>query len=174
MSGFQIDADEFQWIDGTADDPYDLCLHGHVRVQIGDTILEDDGTVSATALYLLKTLEEDKQMSEVDIQMVPCCGHFMIANADLTEVQIIGCDNGTDWSTIHENGQIKITVPSGESTYIDFSAYQAEVFRFADKIEAFYQACKPKIMPKDEFDRNGYLAFWNEWHRRRNAAYEMS
>ena len=22
-------------------------------------------------------------------------------------------------------------------------------------------------LPKDEFDRNGYITFWKEWHRRR-------
>ena len=52
MSTFKIDVDNFTWITGEADDPEDLCLHGHVTVRIGDTILEDDGTVSATAVYL--------------------------------------------------------------------------------------------------------------------------
>ena len=69
-------------------------------------MIEDLGTVSSTALYLLKTLTEDKLMSYNDIQMVPCCGHFLIANNDLTSVTIIGCDKGMDWSTVHtENGK---------------------------------------------------------------------
>lgn len=59
MGIFKIKADKFEWIGGAADDPQDLCLHGHVTVQFGDTTLEDTGTVSATALYLLKTLTED-------------------------------------------------------------------------------------------------------------------
>ena len=37
-----------------------------VTVQFGDTVLEDTGTVSATALYLLKTLTNDKLMAEYD------------------------------------------------------------------------------------------------------------
>ena len=61
---FSIDVCEFTWICGPEDDPEDLCLHGHVTVQIGKTTMEYDGTVSATALYLLKTLTEDKVMSE--------------------------------------------------------------------------------------------------------------
>ena len=92
MGIFKIKADRFEWIGGAADDPQDRCMHGHVKVQFGDTVLEDIGTVSATALYLLKTLSEDKIMKPYDIQMIPCCGHFLIANNDLTEVAISSCE----------------------------------------------------------------------------------
>ena len=165
---FKITIHDLYWINGVKDDPKDLCLHGHLTVQIGNTILEDHGTVSASTLYLLKTLTEDKIMSKYDIQMIPCCGHFMIANHDLTEVQISGCDNGTDWSIIHEKDNIKIILPNGEYEFIPFDVYKKEVFNFVDKIEAFYLSCTPKELPKDEFDKNGYIAFWNEWKRRRN------
>lgn len=164
---FQIDAEGLEWIGGAKDDPRDLCLHGHVRVRVGEALLEADGTVSATALYLLKTLTEDKIMSDKEIQMVPCCGHFLIANGDLTEVQIIGCDHGTDWSTVHHGEYVNIILPDGTVETVSLTAYRTEVLRFADKVEAFYEACSPKELPVDAFDRNGYLAFWNEWHRRR-------
>lgn len=167
MSGFEIHADEFKWINGPEDDPNDLCLHGHVVAQIGDTVLEDTGTVSATALYLLKTLKADRIMNGSDAQMIPCCGFFWTANKDLSEVGILGCDAGTDWSTIHEDGHIKIVLESGKEEHVDFSEYRDEVFRFADEIEAYYKRCKPKIVPEDEFSRNGYIAFWNEWRRLR-------
>ena len=44
---------------------------------------------------------------------------------------------------------------------------KAEVFRFADQIQSFYDACAPKILPEkaDDPDRLGYTVFWNEWHR---------
>ena len=113
MGIFQIEVESLTWIDGSADDPQDLCLHGHVRVQIGQRVLEDDATVSATALYLLKTLTEDKRMEPHSIQMLPCCGFFMIANKERTEVEIIGCDNGTDWSVIHQDGKIRLILPTG-------------------------------------------------------------
>ena len=170
MGIFKIDADNFEWIGGVADDPQDRCLHGRVTVHIGDTVLEDVGTVSATALYLLKTLTEDKVMAYHDIQMIPCCGHFLIANKDLTEVQISSCDTGTDWTTIHDGDDIKIILPSGQEERVSLVDYKEEVFRFADKVEAFYNSCTPKELPKDEFHRNGYIAFWNEWHRRRNES----
>ena len=164
---FRIDVDGMQWIGGSADDPHDLCLHGHVKVQIGDTQLDDHGTVSSTALYLLKTLTENKIMSELDIQMIPCCGHTLFANKELTEVTVSGCDKGTDWSTFHLGNFVKLILPNGKESTVSLADYAKEVFAFADKVEAFYNACSPKILPDNEFDRNGYIAFWNEWHRRR-------
>ena len=32
-----------------------------------------------------------------------------------------------------------------------------------------YNSCPPREEHTDEFNRNGYVAFWNEWHRRRNS-----
>ena len=166
MNNFSIHADGFTWICGPQVDPEDLCLHGHVTVQIGTAVMEYDGTVSATALYLLKTLTEDKIMSKEDIQMVPCCGHFLIANKDLSQVTILGCDSGLDWSVVHDGGGVRLILPSGEETWVPFGDYKAEVIRFADAVEAFYRSCRPKHLPEDTFARNGYIAFWNEWHRR--------
>ena len=168
MGIFKIKADEFEWIGGAADDPKDLCLHGHVTVQFGDTVLEDHGTVSATALCLLKTLSENKIMAPYDIQMIPCCGHFLIANKELSEVQISGCDKGTDWSTIHDGDTVRFILPSGQEESVSLRDYQYEVLDFADGVKRFYDACTPKEIPEDEFDRNGYTAFWNEWQRRYN------
>ena len=152
---FKITADDLQWIGGAVDDPQDLCLHGHVTVQFGDTILEDTGTISATALYLLKTLTEDKLMAEYDIQMIPCCGHTFIANVNMTEVQISGCDTGTDWSTIHEGNTIRFVLPSGQEEVVALREYQYEVLDFAKKVKRFYDSCTPKEIPENEFDRNG-------------------
>ena len=61
MAKFQIDTTDLYWIDGSMDNPEDLCLHGHVITYIGEEKLEYDCTVSATALYLLKTLTEDRK-----------------------------------------------------------------------------------------------------------------
>lgn len=71
----------------------------------------------------------------------------------------------------HENNCIVLILEDGTEERVSRKEYQDEVFRFADKIEAFYQQCSPKILPEDEFDRDGYLAFWNEWHRRRRLPY---
>ena len=168
MGIFKIKADDFQWIGGVKDDPQDLCLHGHVTVQFGDTILEDNGTISATALYLLKTLSEDKVMTPHDIQMIPCCGHSVFANKELTNVMISGCDTGADWSTIHEGNSVRLILPSGQEEVVSLRDYQYEVLDFAKQVKSFYDGCTPKELPKHEIDRNGYVAFWNEWQRRYN------
>lgn len=111
MAGFQIDAERLEWINGDADDPRDLCLHGEATAVIGEECFTYYCTVSSTALYLLKSLTQD---------------------------HLIGED------------------------------YRREVVRFADKIEAYYESCSPKIIGEDEYDRVAYTAFWNEWHRRRS------
>ena len=35
------------------------------------------------------------------------------------------------------------------------------------KVEGYYRRCAPKVLPEDEFGRQGFLAFWREWRRRR-------
>ena len=166
MGVFHISVSDFEWIGGAKDDPQDLCLHGLVRAQFGETVLEKIGTVSATALYLLKTLTEDKIMSDQEIQMIPCCGHFYIAHEGLQEVTILGCDKGADWTTIHEGSTVRLRLPSGQEEQVSFPDYRREVLEFADTVKAFYDSCTPKELPKDAFSRNGYLAFWNEWNWR--------
>ncbi len=166
---FRIDVESLCWIknDG-ADDPADLCLHGHVVVKIGEEIFEYNATVSAASLYLLRTLTENHIIHNGEA-MLPCCGHSMFANDDLRSVDIYGCSNGIDWSAIHEDGKIKLVTEADKITFIDIDDYRDEVYAFANKVEAFYKKCSPKNMPTDEFERNGYIAFWNEWRKRRNT-----
>ena len=164
---FKIDVTDFAWINGPEDDPSDLCLHGKVTARIGDEVLENHGTVSSTALYLLRTLTENHQTGQM-MQMIPCCGHFMIANEDLTEVYVDGCPNGTDWLVAQVSGGVKITTDSGKETFVPMDEYREEVYRFSDKVEGYYTASLPKKF-HDEFQKKGYTAFWNEWHRRRNG-----
>ena len=118
-------------------------------------------------LYLLKTLTEDHIIYE-DEQLLPCCGHFYVPDAGLENVVIIGCPNGIDWTVRHRGEEVVLTLESGAETAISLEEYRQEVYRFADKIEEYYRSCSPKIMPEDPFSRDGYTAFWNEWHRRRS------
>lgn len=167
MGKFLIDATELWWIDGSADNPEDLCLHGRAVACIGGEKLEYDCTVSATALYLLKTLTENHIIHE-DNQMLPCCGHFYIPDAELENVTICGCDNGIDWTVKHNGRDVILTLENGTEVTVPLEEYRQEVYRFADKIENYYKSCSPKKLPEDKFSYDGYIAFWNEWHRRRN------
>lgn len=173
MGRFSIDAINLCWINGVEDNPEDLCLHGHAVAYIGSSVLEYDATVSATALYLLKSITEDHIIHK-DNQILPCCGFFYIPNDRLDEIHISGCTNGIDWTILHDNEDIVLILEDGVECHIPLEEYREEVFRFADKIEAFYAKCTPKIVTGDDFDRNGYIAFWNEWHRRRNGINENS
>ena len=164
----RIDASNLHWMDDPVNDPDDLCLHGDAVAYIGDRKLEyEECTVSATALYLLKTLTEDHIIDQ-DNQMLPCCGHTLIANDDLSEVVISGCPNGIDWSVIHAGDSVRLIFEDGYEVSVPIAQYRDEVFRFADLIERYYRASTPKIIPKNTFDRDGYLTFWKEWYRRRN------
>ncbi|MCM1328558.1 MAG: hypothetical protein NC253_03880 [Ruminococcus sp.] len=165
---FKINVSELCWINDSADDPEDLCLHGHAEVYIGTQKLEYKACVSSSALYMLKSLSENHIIYKSN-QMLPCCGFFLIADENLENVDICGCPFGIDWSVIHEVENVKLVLDDGTEEIVPMADYTKEVLAFADKIEEFYNSCSPKIMPKDEFDRNGYIAFWNEWHRRRNV-----
>ncbi len=167
-SRFKIDVSELYWLNREADSPGDLCLHGHAIVYIGDIRLEDDCTVSATALYLLKSLTEDHIINE-DNQMLPCCGHsYFPDRKNENNVIISGCPYGTDWTIKHSCNEVVLILENGTEERIPIDEYKAEVFRFADKIEAYYNKCQPKqLQDYDEFDRKMYRLFWDEWHRRR-------
>lgn len=168
MEKFHIDAAELHWIDGSADAPEDLCLHGHAVACIDGRRLEYDCTVSAAALVLLKTLTEDHRIHE-GLQMLPCCGHFCIPDAKLENVTIIGCDSGINWTVKHEGNYVVLQLEDGTETTVPSEEYRREVYRFADKIERFCKSCSPKKPSEDPFEQEAYTAFWNEWHRRRNA-----
>ena len=168
MSTFSIEAKNLHWMDDPINDPDDLCLHGDAVAIIGERKLEyEECTVSATALYLLKTLTVDHIIDQ-DNQMLPCCGHTLIANDILTEVVISGCSNGIDWSVIHAENSVRLILEDGYEVSVPIAEYCEEVFHFADLIEGYYRSSTPKIIPKDTFDRDGYLTFWKEWYRRRN------
>lgn len=158
---FEIKVSELHWIEG-GDPTSDLCLHGNVTAVIGDEAFQYDATVSSTALYLLKSLKEDHRIHESN-QMLPCCGFFIVADQTLSTVDILGCPNGIDWSVIRENDSIVLITEAGKATRVPIEEYRQTVFAFADLIEAFYKGSEAKKLPEDEFDRNGYIAFWNEW-----------
>lgn len=159
---FDIRVSNLHWLEGV-ESSEDLCLHGNAKAIIGDEILQyDEATVSSTALYLLKSIKEDHKINEGN-QMLPCCGFFLIANESLSKVDICGCPNGVDWSVIHEKDNVVLITKAGKRTVIPIEEYRKTVFAFADLIESFYKDSDVKKMPEDEFNRNGYIAFWNEW-----------
>jgi hypothetical protein len=170
-SKFVIDIVDLYWVNGEKDNPEDLCLHGKVNVKIGNEVIADHYpcTVSSTALYLLKSIKEDHIIGKGSNQMLPCCGHFIIPNDYDDTVEICGCPNGIDWSILHSDEFVKLVTEKSHEVSINLENYTKIVFNFVDKIEEFYKMSKSKNVPTDDFDRNGYIKFWNEWNNRRNS-----
>ena len=141
MEPFSLDAGAFCWINGEADDPEDLCLHGHAVARIAGETVEFDCAVSAAALYLLKSLTEDHLLGQGE-QFFPCCGFFCIADEAGENVEIVGCDTGADGTVLHAGANVRLILPDGREQTLPRSAYREQVFRFADKVEAHYAALR--------------------------------
>jgi hypothetical protein len=173
MAEFSIEITEMHWL-FQEDIHADLCAHGKVKIEIGNEIIapikeDEDWTISATALFLLRTLERNHtKENQVGEHLIPCCGHFIIFTDDLDEVYVGGCANGIDWEVIHENENIKLKTESGNETIVDFELYKTQVLKFADKVEQFYKDSGEKKISEDEYERIGYAEFWNEWNRNGN------
>jgi len=164
--GFELKILDLHWIDHE-DNPNDLCAHGHVFLQIGNEVISDKAstafTVSSTALYLMRTIQDDYKKEDYASQLLPCCGHFFIADSD-NHVSIIGCGSGIDWEILRlPNNKVKHISESGQEITINIEEYKKKVFDFADEVERFYKTSTVKVIPEDDFDRNGYLTFWKEW-----------
>jgi hypothetical protein len=163
------------WIQGAVDDPKDLCGHGDVVFRIGDDVLLEtkgkDLTVSAAALYLLRTLSvPHTQTAPVGDHLFPCCGFAMWDLPDQQDVAISGCPNGEDFEVVHEmdgSGVIIRAIASNEWK-VGWPEWRAAVFRFADEVAQFYANSYPKE-PSEEF-APGFRKFGAEWQRRRGVA----
>jgi hypothetical protein len=169
---FDLKILDLHWINNE-DDPNDLCAHGHVYLKIGNEIVSDkesgDWTLSSTALSLMRTIDKDYKKNNNDNQLLPCCGHFIIADDQGENVTIQGCGNGIDWTIIHHsNGTVEHVTEKGEKGIITNEDYRKLISGFADKVEQFYKDSKSKTIPEDDFDKKGYLIFWKEWKRLRN------
>jgi hypothetical protein len=170
-NNFDIKILDLHWINDI-DDSSDLCAHGHVFVKIGDEVLSDidsiDITVSATALYLLRTLNDNYKKGDYTSQLLPCCGHLIISEDNNDFVNIIGCQSGIDWTITHtEDNKIKHLTDNGQEATIDKETYKNIVLKFVDQVENFYKTSLPKTILTDEMERKAYLVFWKEWHQLR-------
>lgn len=169
-TGFDLRLLSLKWLKGV-DNPYDLCAHGAVFLKIGPEVLVDVGdgdewTVSAAGLHLMRTVFQDHSIDDFPAQLIPCCGFALIASG-AGEVEIIGCDSGFDWNVAHEGAMVHHRSAGGSRATIALEDYKELIRRFVDPIEAFYRNSKPKEIPKDRQDKEGYAAFWSEWQQLR-------
>jgi hypothetical protein len=155
------------------DNPHDLCAHGNVEFYINGKKLVsvEDGnfTISAAALFLLRTLEGDhKKKSPLFERLFPHCGHAMYPHED--EVIICcGCPYGKDFEIVHHERNIIIRDNKGAEYTVPFEEWKKAVCSFSDEVSAFYDNSSPR-QPSDETDEKGFSAFMREWKRRRGEA----
>ncbi|KOS07010.1 hypothetical protein AM493_13935 [Flavobacterium akiainvivens] len=164
---FKLNLLKSHWLGGVKDAQDDLCSHGFVYAEIGGEVLCNDtdfeATTSAAALHLMRTLKQDYEPGMFAGQLLPCCGHFIIPADDLLRADVYGCPSGIDWHVTHLDGFVTLTSEKGAKATLIFEHYKDEILAFADSVEAFYKASLPRNIPTDDFDRNCYQAFWNEW-----------
>jgi hypothetical protein len=162
------------WIrDDGVDTPNDLCAHSPIHFEIGGktlmTVDDGDFTVSAAAIYLLRSLEADHVLdSNVHENLFPCCGHSMydIGEAD---VQIVGCPNGTNFNVVHAGDIVELRSSDLGVFRLSSSEWKSAVKSFSDEVQNFYEASKPKE-PSDEVASKGFAKMLAEWKRRRQNA----
>ena len=169
QTDFEIKIIRQHWIkDDGKDDKEDLCSHGEVYIRIGSEELSNkesgSWTLNATGLFLLRSLEQDCELGQFSNQLVPCCGNFMIPDESGNNyVVIMGCPSGIDWKIKHLNEDVIFESEKGTKGKLSFNDFKKKVIDFTNEIERFYGNPKDKILPEDEFDKNGFIQFWAEW-----------
>lgn len=159
------------WIDGSIDDPTDLCAHSSVDFRIGDSSLvkpsDGDWTVSATALYLLRTLSRPRSKHQPIAEFLfPCCGNGIFEVEGQEEVLIIGCNFGIDFEVAQIDSEVFLTEENGTQHRIPMAAWKTAVCQFSDAVQEFYAGSSPR-QPEDDADRASFRKFASEWSRRR-------
>lgn len=177
---FKIELKKIHWLESYGDqDEDDRCAHGKVCVTIDDEIIVDNSSdpndwwsLTAMALHLLRTLEMNHTSENpVGDCLVPNEGHHIDhhQNDPVVHIETVyPMVKGKNWWVIHQDSEVKLITESSNETIVPFDDYKSEVLTFVDKIQNFYKTSKPKILPEDEYDKEGYIKLWREWELRRS------
>ena len=165
---FEFNLINIHWKYDTPDNENDLCAHGEVFVKINDEIISnnEDWAISATGLYLLRSLKNNYKPEMYGNFLLPCCAmDFWLDNYG--KVYFIGCPNGIDLTIEHlDNNYVKIISKNGSEVIIKGEIFKEIISKFITKIELFY-----KNSPKRKLDKEkeiGFNAFWDEWYKLKN------
>jgi hypothetical protein len=182
QSDFRIEIASQGWLPAAPGyDPVtqDLCTHGQIDLVIGSEVIVASGGdasygISEGALGLLRTLSADHSLrSRVSDRLIPHgCGAILM----------MGCPIGIDWSVTHVGSTVRLDDivrydATSESDAIRFPGLSALIPHdlYRDEIVAFAQTAKEPFagLEKvfgDEFDREQYGSFWDEYERLLAAA----
>lgn len=163
---FKLEILDKYWLPGQPEET-DLCVHGNVRICIGNAVLEDDVSLSASALHLLRSVTQDHVPDEF-AKLFPTDGFCWTPDGQ-GSIYLGGCPNGGfDGCVTHEGDVVCIALENLPPVRIPSEEYRAEVLGFADKVEDFFRQSKSKRV-SDELDKLWYPLFWDEWRCRRAA-----
>ena len=166
------------WNPGMENDPTDQCAHGDV-VFIIDSVPfvggsdAEDVTVSAAALFLLRTLTHDHNAATPvaeESQLFPHCGFTVYPGDGRFPVLVIGCNVGIDVDVLHSAGTVHLRGQDGTEATVTATEWRDAVVGFADAVQGFYDASPPREPLDDDFEDEGWREFWKEWDERRTAA----
>jgi hypothetical protein len=158
------------WLEGT-EDRYELCAHSGVEFCIdGHALITEsagDWTVSASALYLLRTLSKPHNRSlHTGQQLFPCCGNGLF-EGDGEDVVIVGCNAGIDFEVSRDGDDVVISSPEGKEYCVGGREWRDAVCRFSDLVQEFYASSARKEPGEDA---PAFQSFMAEWRRRRSLA----
>ncbi len=166
-----LEVKSFNWVKGTVDDPRDYCAHGRVMFRVNDVIFvkPEDGewTVSATALYLLRSLTLDHVKSNLIAEgnfLFPCCAFSVWPIKDKFGVICMGCHNGMEVYIRHREGKVNLSSSAG-TEIVSETEWREAVISFATSVRTFYLRSSPKIKIEDEYNAQGWKEFWREWEQ---------
>jgi len=166
------------WID---DDPHhiDLCSHGSIYLKIGDNVVadEEDGewTVSTSALIMLRSAITD-YITDETAPMIHHCGQLMM----------VGCPISVCWTVQHNGSAVLLSgirkqpttdtkdlvcyLKDKEQVTVSKATYVRDILRFADAVAQFLENSPERVFVENEYDRNEYSAFLDEFNSLRDKA----
>jgi hypothetical protein len=170
-----LEVSNLHWIAPAPEDVPDICAHGTVRFTVGrltfDELAALDCTVSAAAMYLLRSLSESYESADRE-HLFPCCGFNLYESTDSDDVVIMGCPNGVYVDVLHDRDGFTVCRPHGPAERVSSDEWHSAVYAFADKVADFYRRSSPKRPHAD--DVPGWSRFLKEWQRRRGIPLVLS
>ena len=163
---FKLEILDKYWLPGMPEEE-DLCLHGKVRVHIGDAVLEDKVSLSAAALHLLRSITEDHELDCL-AKLFPTDGFCWTPDGE-GSIYLGGCPNGgIDGRVMHAGDMVSIALDDLQPVQLPLEIYRKQVVAFVDEVEMAFRQSMAKVVTA-ELDKLWYPCFWKEWRRRRAA-----
>jgi hypothetical protein len=120
-----------------------------------------DITVSAAALFLLRTLSDDHTSEEPVThgnQLFPCCGFNVYPADGRFPAPIDGCPRGFDLDVVHSDGFVTIRDREGAAAVVAEAEWAAAVLGFVASVQAFHDASQRRLVVSER-DDDGWGVF---------------